>query len=47
VTFARELLLFLRTEKKWWLLPLVLIVGGIFLAAWLTAAPPSFLYAIF
>ncbi|HKE00162.1 MAG TPA: DUF5989 family protein [Planctomycetota bacterium] len=47
MTLARDFVLFLRTEKKWWLLPLVLFAAGLLVAAWLTESPPSFVYAIF
>jgi hypothetical protein len=38
---------FLRTEPEWWLLPFVLIIGGLALAAWVSESQPSFVYPIF
>jgi uncharacterized protein DUF5989 len=48
MTFWSDLWLFLRTEKKWWLLPFLLILGALAATAWLmNATLPSFIYPIF
>ncbi len=49
LSFTAEFLLFLRDNKKWWLLPIVLILGLLSLlviAAASTGAAP-FIYSIF
>ncbi len=49
LSFIAEFLLFLRDNKKWWLLPILIILGGLsLLIVWATvtgAAP--FIYTIF
>ena len=49
LSFLQEFLLFLRDNKKWWLLPMLVILGGLStLIVWATvsgAAP--FIYSIF
>jgi hypothetical protein len=46
---VKEFLLFLRTEKKWWLMPLVLILLllGILLALAPTSPLAPFIYTLF
>jgi len=49
LSFTAEFLLFLRDNKKWWLLPIILILGLLSLlviAAASTGAAP-FIYSIF
>ena len=45
----KEFLLFLREEKKWWIVPIVLIllVMGIFLAFGATSPLAPFIYSLF
>ncbi len=46
--FARELVAFLRDNKKWWLIPIVvvlLLVGALILLGGTAAAP--FIYTLF
>ena len=45
----KEFLLFLRQEKKWWLLPLILILLGLGILLVFSAASPlaPFLYPLF
>ena len=47
-SLPREFLQFLKENKKWWLLPIVLVLGGISLFAILagTGAAP-FIYTIY
>jgi hypothetical protein len=49
VSLARELWAFLRIRKKWWLLPIILVmllVGGLLIFAQGSALAP-FIYTIF
>ncbi|HUT12043.1 MAG TPA: DUF5989 family protein [Thermoguttaceae bacterium] len=48
LSLAGEFLLFLKENKKWWLLPIVLVLGAISLLALFagTGAAP-FIYTIF
>jgi hypothetical protein len=49
MTLARELFAYMGARKKWWLLPIVLIVlifGGILILAQGSAVAP-FIYTIF
>jgi hypothetical protein len=45
----KEFLLFLREEKKWWLIPfvLVLLLLGLFLALAPTSPLAPFIYSLF
>jgi hypothetical protein len=43
----QQYLHFLKTEPEWWLLPFVLIMGGLAIAAWVSESQPSFVYPIF
>lgn len=48
VSLAAEFLYFLRTSKKWWLLPILLILGGVGLLAMFSASGVApFIYALF
>lgn len=48
LTLAREFFLFLRESKKWWLVPILLLLGltGLLIALGSTGAAP-FIYTLF
>ena len=48
MSLAAEFWLFLKENKKWWLLPIVMVLGGVGILALLggTAAAP-FIYTLF
>jgi hypothetical protein len=49
LSLARELWLFMRVRKKWWLLPIIVVmvlVGGLLVAAQGSVIAP-FIYTVF
>jgi len=44
--FVRELFCFLKANKKWWLLPIIMVVLMMALTVYLSGAAP-FIYALF
>lgn len=48
MSLAKEFVHFLRDNKKWWLLPIIIVMGMIGLLAWLgTTGATPFIYTIF
>lgn len=48
LSLAAEFLLFLREHKAWWMVPILLALSLIFLAAWFGGGPLApFIYPLF